>query len=220
MADALDLLLYELRKYTWANEVMKRTLDDLQRFKAASQMERALVHGPFIDHAAGQVFRVLLDHYSYAGHKASSWDLLQHAARNCDPDLCSTIVNVMEVDSIEGGLAKRELAELMFICTSVACQNRDLNLAIKMMQFAISVGCDINNLSDVLAPGNQKPLFVVIDSHQADLLDWMLENTQLSMDIFDAEGNNPLHRLIESGFSSSFDISKLLKKGADPNAMN
>lgn len=221
MADVIEILLCALENgRARTTTPMIQILNQVQRFKCAPRIERALVHGPYVEDAAREVFQVLRHHYLGTGSKSSTWDLMKYAAQNCDPDLCSIILGdgseLHETIGIEKHLA---LADLMSICVAVACSNPDFNSAIRMIEFAINIGCDINCIGTE-AIGHERPLFHVIDRHQADLLDWILQNTEVDVKTTDKRGSNVLHRLIESGFSTSFNISKLINRGADPNQIN
>lgn len=71
---------------------------------------------------------------------------------------------------------------------------------------------------------NRMPLFTVIDYHRADLLDWILElkdkDPKIDFNFRDQVGNNCLHRMIISGFSSQFPLIKLISKGVSTYACN
>ncbi|KAF2248891.1 ankyrin [Trematosphaeria pertusa] len=212
MADILELLLEHLVTCGFPATALLRLLDGLQRTLPAANLQRALIHGCHMQSAAEATITVLLDYYRYAGREPQKWDILKPAAKNLHPLLCRAIVKAMDGGRAQGTLTEENLAELMFICMSGACRSgRDLTAAIEMLELAMRIGSSINYQYQGHAV-DRTPLFMAIDRHDGDLLDWMLENTDVDVAVADKDGLTALHRIIKSGFSSTYDIRKLINK--------
>lgn len=213
LAEILQLLLQQVLKRGYREGNLLRLLDGLQQVPPAAHVHRALIHGCHMPSAAEETIYVLLDYHRFSSQYPQKWELLKPAVERMDPLLCSAIMKALEKYRPELDLTHDELDSLMYLVMLGACQSgRTLNVAIEMLEFAIRVGANINFFSRPPRRMDRIPLFLVIDRQDAELLDWMLQNTDVDLSIQDDEGMTALHRLISTRMSSTYEIQKLIDK--------
>jgi ankyrin repeat protein len=117
--------------------------------------------------------------------------------------------------SLEPVLSVENRNLLMLMCTKAACSGAfDNGKAIELLEFALARGSNV----DCGVPGikAQRAVNTAIEHHRVEILDWFIDK-KADLNTRDAQGNYPLHHMIDSGFSSTYPLSKLLAAGADAN---
>jgi len=121
-----------------------------------------------------------------------------------------------EDGTMESRLSVDDRNLLMLMCTKAACSGAfDSPTCYRLLEFALSRGSRLD--CDLRGADEQRAINTVIEFHRAELLDWFIKKGA-SLDLKDEKFLYPLHYLINSGFSGTYSIKKLLDAGADPNA--
>jgi ankyrin repeat protein len=223
----LDLLVNEITRIWTMNddfdESIKNCLDSVWKTIAeSSPIERTFIHGRHMQRVVREMLfflrEVVVTTYPLPSILTTNTLITSSIGMG---DIAIAKAELPLPQRNEDGIMESRLSManrnlLMLMCAKTASSGAfDSPDCYGLLEFALSRGSRLD--CDWDAADEQRAINTAIEFHRAEILDWFIENGA-SLNIMDNKGLYPLHYLINSGFSSTYSVKKLLNAGADPNA--
>lgn len=209
-----ELLSYMLEEYFQEAETQQNEHSGLARFcffafTSASRAELVLRHGGATRQAADDAAKVLVN---FAHKYAKDLDLstmLQPAIAHGNLEASYAILDAVKLLTPYQGHRKAEFDKLFWQCTDAACSGCfSKETSLKLLGFGLDMGGDIN----CIGQRGLRPINIPISHHDAEVLGWFLAN-KATVYVRDDMGESPLQQLIRNGFSSKYNLLKLVARG-------